>query len=136
MLRGWAANELAEQNKTKGELLTEFNRLESIIESRELTNAEHDEYRALESQLEKIWHLEEIKAKQRSRDRNIKEGDRNTAYFQALANERSRRKKVDCLESPVGLVYDQKRKMEVAVKFYKDLFAKESDSGVRVGPDF
>jgi len=45
----------------------------------------------LKTQLEQIWCIEEIKAKQRSRDRFIK-GDHNTAYFQALANNKKERK--------------------------------------------
>jgi hypothetical protein len=38
--------------------------------------------------------MEEIKEKQRSRDRNIREGDRNNAYFQAMANQRNRKKEL------------------------------------------
>lgn len=58
--------------------------------------------------LEKIWNLEEIKARQRSRDRNIREGDRNTAYFQAISNQRARKKRIPALETPDGLLEDTK----------------------------
>jgi hypothetical protein len=48
--------------------------------------------------------MEEIKIRQRARDRDILEGDRNTAYFHAMANYRSRKKCIDYLESPIGHV--------------------------------
>jgi hypothetical protein len=64
------------------------------------------------------------------------EGDRNTAYFQAIANQRSRKKRIDCLEGPIGLVYDQKGMMQIVVDFYKKLFAKEPDVNVKLGPHF
>jgi hypothetical protein len=51
-------------------------------------------------ELDKLWALEEIKLRQRSKDRCIKECDRNTSYFLALANLRARKKKIDCLKGP------------------------------------
>jgi hypothetical protein len=73
--------------------------------------------------------LEEIKARQRSRDRN-------TAYFQAVANQRSRRKLVTILEGPNGLVDTQEGMMKVARDFYKELFAKESKEDITIGEYF
>jgi len=93
--------------------------LESLAEIRELSSVERQELAHIEDKLEKIWSLEEIRVRQRSRDRNILEGDKNTTYFQAIANQRSRKKKIECLESPTGLVYNQKGMMRVAVDFYK-----------------
>lgn len=90
----------------------------------------------MKQELGKIWALEEIKARQRSRDRNLLEGDRNTAYFYAIANQRNRIKRIDCLESPTGLVSNQKGMMRIEVDFYKALFAKEDDVNVKLGNDF
>jgi hypothetical protein len=136
LIRGWAANEVAAQNKTKVELSKEFTRLESLAENRILSSEEFRELRSIDNKLEQIWALEEIKARQRSRDRNILEGDRNTAYFQAVANQRSRKKRIECLESPTGLVHDQKGMLKIVVDFYKNLFAKEADPGVRLDQNF
>jgi len=59
-----------------------------------LTERETQRMNEVKKELEHIWKIDEIKAKQRSRDKNIKEGDRNTSYFQALANQRKRKKKL------------------------------------------
>jgi hypothetical protein len=135
MVRGWATNEIAQLNRTKAALSEEFSRLGTLAEDGNFTLADSQALHSIENQLEKIWALEEIKSRQRSRDRNILEGDRNTAYFQAVANYR-RKKRIDCLQGPGGLVYDQKGMMKVAVDFYKELVAKEENSGVRLGSSF
>jgi hypothetical protein len=136
MIRGWAANEIAQLNREKVSLSEEFSRLEILAEDGNLSLADSQAMHVIENKLEKIWALEEIKSRQRSRDRNILEGDRNTAYFHAVANHRNRKKRIDCLQGPTGLVYDQKGMMKIAVDFYKDLFAKEEDLGVRLGSSF
>jgi predicted RNase H-like nuclease len=105
MIRGWAANEVVAQNKSKVELSKEFTRLKSLAEARELSDNERRELKHIEDKLEQIWALEEIKIRQRSRDRNILEGDKNTAYFQVVAT-KGVGKKIECLESDAGLVYD------------------------------
>jgi hypothetical protein len=72
----------------------------------------------------------------RSRDRNIMEGDRNTAYFQAIANQRSRKKLVTSPMGPDGLREDQEGMHKIVVDFYKQLFAKENREGITLDQDF
>jgi hypothetical protein len=125
-------NEVARMNKSKSELALEYNDLEAELDSRILSETKRDRMEFVSKELEKIWALEEIKARQHSRDRNILEGDRNTIYFHAAANQRSRKKMVEVLEGPNGLVEDQKGMMDIALDFYKHLFRREDKPPVAV----
>jgi hypothetical protein len=136
IVRGWASNEVALLNKKKVELAEEYNKLDEEAENSGLSANKLARLKVVTDELGKIWALEEIKVRQRSRDRNILEGDRNTAYFQAIANRRSRRKRVDRLVGPNGIVEDQSGMIKIAVDFYKNLFGAEEDVGITLGPDF
>lgn len=85
--------------------------------------------------MQKIWLVEETKDKQRSRDRNIKEGDRNTSYFHDVANQR-RKTLIHALEGPQGTATETKDMIEVASSFYKDLFCFEDREGFSLAQDF
>jgi hypothetical protein len=66
----------------------------------------------------------------------IKEGDRNTAYFQAVANQRHRKKRIPGLEGPEEWIEENDEMLKHAVSFYKTLFGKEEESGVSLNEDF
>jgi hypothetical protein len=53
-----------------------------------------------------------------------------------VANQRSRKKRVEVLEVPNGLVEDQKGMMDIAVDFYRNLFAKEDWINIKLADDF
>jgi hypothetical protein len=136
LTRGWASNEIAAMNKEKNSLAIDFKRLEQKLENNTLLESDRMRMNEIADRLNKIWALEEIKSRQRSRDREILEGDRNTAYFQAVANQRERRKRIDALEGPNGIVEDDQGMMKVAVDFYKELFKKEGRGDISLGDNF
>jgi hypothetical protein len=118
----------AEIRKLKSDLLKEYESLDIQYELGCLDS--------ILLELEGIWNMEEIKARQRSRNSNIREGDRNTAYFQAVTNQRNRKKRITCLETDKGIIEDNDQMLNHAVDYYKNLFGPEPMSGVRLDADF
>ena len=116
--------------------MDEYDSLDIKAETEELSPEEQQKLKSIYVEMNNIWLKEEVKAKQRSRDRDIREGDRNTAYFHAVANQRRRKTIVHSLDGPEGPITEEKDMLDFATKFYKNLFKKEEESEVTLQDDF
>ena len=87
-----------------------------------------DRERSIMSWLAEVLAREEVMAKQRSRISWLREGDRNTEFFQAKAKARSRTNRIKQLKDDDGRVFtEQVDKERLACDFYQRLFSAQDD---------
>ncbi|XP_077253550.1 uncharacterized protein LOC143892658 [Tasmannia lanceolata] len=76
---------------------------------------------------------EEISWRQKSRDRWIKKGDKNMAYFHAVASGKRRRNRIESLVDMGVAVMGKDEISKVVLQFYNSLYT--SDGGPRPTPE-
>jgi hypothetical protein len=134
--KGWSINVDAVNKNKKEDLIQEYDILDVFGESNQLDDGDRLRMSQTRSELDSILKNEEIKTWQRSRDRFLIEGDRNTTYFHVIANQRRRKKKIFVLEGPCGHVETTQEVIEIATSFYKNLFSWEDRLNISMGPHF
>jgi uncharacterized protein (UPF0335 family) len=96
--------------------------LDNQAENNRLNSQEIDMRKKLEAHIDKLWRVEEIKARQRARKKDIKEEDKNTTYFFVKANQRKRKKMIACLEEEWVSFNNNRGMLKHATDFYKKAF--------------
>jgi hypothetical protein len=134
--RGWSANVEALNRRENDRLSAEYAKLDVLFENRCLNGSEKDRLKFLSEELNKIWSMEEIKARQRARERDIKEGDRNIRYFHVVANQRRRKTTIHKMDDPAGEVETTEEIVEIATSYYKELFKYEARPDIRIEDNF
>ncbi|CAN1257445.1 Transposon TX1 uncharacterized 149 kDa protein [Linum perenne] len=78
--------------------------------------------------LDWLWKLKEISWKQKSREKWLRLGDKNTKYFHQIANFNRRRNHLDGLFVDGIQMNGQRRVAAAAVSFYKSLYRERQSS--------
>jgi uncharacterized protein YdcH (DUF465 family) len=134
--KGWSRNIKADLRRLKKDLMEEYDSLDIEAENEALSDSELARMREIHLEMQKLWLKDEIIAKQRSRDRDIIEGDKNTAYFHAVANQRRRKTLIHSLDGPNGPTSNLGEMLEIATSFYKNIFQAEDRVGISLTEDF
>jgi hypothetical protein len=80
------------------------------------------------AKISELLSREECMEKQRSRIEWLKEGDRNTAFFQAKSRERAKTNRIIALKREDGTVVSTQHELEVtAMEFYTQLFTRQEE---------
>jgi hypothetical protein len=84
----------------------------------------------LEMNLRKIIDEENIRLKQKARDKFMLDGDKNSKYFHLLAKHKKRKLKILTLSHGDNMAQDENGINQLATSFYKNLFGPSQDSSI------
>lgn len=120
-LKGWHLNIEGSYRKTKKMSTQKNDALDSKGEVSVLSDQERQEKLCFESDLRRLLAEEEIKMRQKAREKIIVDGDENTKYFH-LRTKGRRRLKIQSLCQEGLIIEGEDGINKVATDFYRELF--------------
>ena len=132
MLKGWNINIEGQYKKLKKELLDKIEMFDKISEVCGLSENDRMEKLDLELTLKKLVDEENIKVKQRARDKFILDGDENSRYFHLLAKCKRRKLKIMTLTHEDRIAHDDDEINHLATSFYQNLFGHSQESSMNL----
>lgn len=97
--------------------------MDHVEERRPLTPSESNLWMIITSVLGRVTHAKLLMWKQRSKVRVAVEGDENTRFFHAYANQRHRKNKIQIIEHDGCELHNHDQKATVLHSFYLDLLS-------------
>ncbi|XP_019255137.1 PREDICTED: uncharacterized protein LOC109233726 [Nicotiana attenuata] len=108
----------------KSKALNELTILEQSSEGRVQTQAEKAQMINLQSQIQQLAKIEEVSRRQKLRCLWLKDGDRNTKYFQKMANARRRNNCIDRLQMGEVIIEDKEEIKSEILNLYQQLYTE------------
>lgn len=108
----------------RSQALNDLTNLEQSSEGRILSEAENAQMINLQTHLEQLAKIEEVSWRQKSRCLWLKDGDRNTKYFQSVANANRRYNCIDKLKIAEHVIEDKREIKEEILSYYQHLYTE------------
>jgi hypothetical protein len=121
-LQKWSKGKLGDN---VAQIKQKTHKLEAIQRNEDLENSE--DIKRLNAEIELLLEKEDMRSKQRAKQNWYKDGDRNTQYFHAWANQRRRINRIQTVRDTVGQEWQQPSDVTQAfIHYFQELFTSWS----------
>lgn len=131
-LKGWHFNVEGIYKRQNKELMSKLDMLDKKEETTPLIVPERTLKLDWDISLKRIMRDEELKWRQRSKEKGLKDEDANTKYFHLKASRRRKKNQISVLQNNGEEIVGDKNLVEHVTKFYKDLFGPPEVTSLRI----
>lgn len=123
----WNKATFGQLETRKSQILEDLALLETIAESRLMSQAEKEKLVTLNHELQKLAIAKEVSWRQKSRCLWLKEGDKNTKFFHTIANSNRRNNCIDKLLID-GEISEESEEIKTEIlSFYQDMYTENEN---------